>query len=312
MEVSKKDFFLFVKDRHFFQTCLGKIGLRGLFCQDEKELIENVYNEIPEGIVIDLELTFGVSAEYVLKSIKKINFLLEVPVLIVCSKGKLAQLDFGKLDIDDFLVRPLEEVICIKMLELIKTRSKRTLDANPLTKLPGNTSIISKIQTLIEEKKDFALGYVDLNYFKAYNDRYGFLRGDEVIKMLARILVNLVNQIPGDSFVGHIGGDDFVFIVSPMYAQNLARQIISFFDEIIPSFYDEEDLQLGKITSKDRQGKVREFPIMTVGIAIVLNTDKYRFRHYGEVARVAAELKKFVKKNRHISSYIIDRRSYQE
>ncbi len=308
----KKRFLLLVRDKELFESCLQKIGANGISCRDEKEFIQNLYNEIPECIVIDLESCSSEIFKRTLKSIKKMGFLLEVPILILCSKERLNSLDFTQLQVDDFLVYPLDEMVCIKTLEIIRARSKRTLDANPLTKLPGNTSIITRIQELIEEKKDFALGYVDLNNFKAYNDKYGFARGDDVIRMVARILVNLVNQIPKNTFVGHIGGDDFVFIVPPEDAKALAERIISFFDEIIPSFYDEEDLQAKRIVSTDRQGNIKEFPIMTIGIAIVLNTDRYRFSHYGEIAKVAAELKAFVKKQRDISSYIIDRRNAPE
>jgi len=281
----------------------------GIFCSDPREFIQTLYSETPESIIIDLELKYEISIQDLLESIKKMEFLLEVPILILCSKERLSSLDFTKLQIDDFLVYPLDEVVCIKALEIMITRSKRTLDANPLTKLPGNTSIITKIQELIEQKKDFALGHVDLNNFKAYNDKYGFLRGDEVIKMLARILVNSVNQIQEDTFVGHIGGDDFVFIVPPSYAKSISEQVISYFDEIIPFFYDAEDLRSGKIISKDRLGNIKEFPIMTVGIAIVMSTERRRFKHYGEVAKTVAEVKEFVKKNKEISSYAIDRRS---
>ena len=307
--IYKKRFLLLVKDVELFKRSLKKMGATGIFCKDEKEFMENLYNEIPECIVVDLEFSSGTGFEDILKSIKKTGFLLEVPILIICSKERLESLDLSRLQVDDFLILPLDEIVCTKVLEVIRARSKRTLDANPLTKLPGNTSIITKIQELIEDKKDFALGYVDLNNFKAYNDKYGFSRGDEVIKMVARILINLVNQIPKDHFVGHIGGDDFVFIVPPEEAKTLAERIISFFDEIVPSFYDEEDLKLKKIVATDRQGNIKEFPIMTIGIAIILSTKKYRFKHYGEVAKIAAELKSFVKERRDISSYIIDRRS---
>ncbi len=271
--------------------------------------MESLYLSIPDAIILDLDFPFSVPVEKVIKSIKKTNFLIEIPIVIICTHKGLKKLDFKKIPIDDFLLRPLEEITCIKRLELIKLRTSRTLDANPLTKLPGNTSIIYIIQTLIEEKKDFALGYVDLNNFKAYNDKYGFSRGDEVIKMLARVLTNLVNEIPGElAFVGHIGGDDFVFIVPPDKAETLAEQIISYFDEIIPSFYDEEDRERGKIISKDRQGNIREFPIMTVAIAIVKNCEGFRLRHYGEVVKIATELKEYVKKFKEKSMYMVNRR----
>jgi len=307
--VHKKKFLFLVKEKELFKRCLEQMKAEGTFCSNPQEFIQNLYSEIPESIIIDLELKYDISLQDMLESIKKMEFLLEVPILVLCSKEKLNSLDFTKLQIDDFLVYPLDEIVCIKALEVMRARSKRTLDANPLTKLPGNTSIITKIQELIEQEKDFALGYVDLNNFKAYNDKYGFLRGDEVIKMLARVLVNSVNQIREDTFVGHIGGDDFVFIVPPLYAKSISEQVISYFDEIVPSFYDKEDLRSGKIISKDRLGNIKEFPIMTVAIAIVMSTERRRFKHYGEVAKTVAEVKEFVKKNRETSSYAIDRRN---
>jgi hypothetical protein len=97
--------------------------------------------------------------------------------------------------------------------------------------------------------------------------------------------------------------------VPPLYAKSISEQVISYFDEIVPSFYDKEDLRSGKIISKDRLGNIKEFPIMTVAIAIVMSTERRRFKHYGEVAKTVAEVKEFVKRNRETSSYAIDRRN---
>ncbi len=308
----KDKIFLLVNNKEFFEESLKRANLKGIFFESEKDLLNKIYISPPEILVIDLNYPFITPFQDIIKALRKVEYLLSVPILVISEKEKITELDFGSIQIDDFLMYPLDEKVFVKMIELIRERSKRTIDVNPLTRLPGNTTIISKIQVLIEEKKDFALGYVDLNHFKAYNDRYGFSRGDEVIRMLSRVLVNSVDQIPGERFVGHIGVDDFVFIVEPKYAEEVAKRIIYFFDEIIPSFYDEEDRKRGKIISKDRQGNIKEFPIMTVSIAIVLSTSRYRFSHYGEVSKVAAELKEFIKMNsRERSAYIIDRRSYR-
>ncbi len=312
---SKKKIFFFVKDKEIFKKCAEKIGVKGMFFNSSQELVQSVYSqtaEVPECIVVDMEFEKfknNIGLKDLLKSIKNTQFLLGVPVLVICSKDGLNSLDFNELQVDDFLLYPLDELVCIKMLEVIRARSNRTLDANPLTKLPGNTSIINKVTELIEEEKDFAFGYVDLDNFKAFNDKYGFARGDDVIRLLARILVNVVNQVKGENFVGHIGGDDFVFIVPPIYAETVSRQIINFFDDIIPSFYDEEDLKRGKIIAEDRQGNIQEFPIMKVSIAIAINIEKRRFKHYGEMAKVLAELKEVAKKNKERSTYVIDRRN---
>ncbi|HDD35668.1 MAG TPA: diguanylate cyclase, partial [Candidatus Desulfofervidus auxilii] len=244
-----------------------------------------------------------------IKVFKESPIFLEVPIIALCSLEKLKELKWEKTHLDDFVVRPIKEAEFLKRIELVMIRATRILDANPLTKLPGNTTIISVIQKLIACNKEFALGYVDLNYFKAYNDRYGFVRGDEVIKLLARIITNVVNVIKGETFVGHIGGDDFVFIVPPEQAENVAKQIIEYFDQIVPSFYDQEDRQKGKILSKNRKGELETFPLMTLAIAIVRNYGNYRLKHYGQAIKVITELKKWAKKDRSKSTYVIERRS---
>jgi len=306
-----KGIFLFVspQDQDFFKKTLGKVGYKLCFYTEGKHFLEELCAQPPDGVILDLEFPFFVPPIQIVQMFKTSNFLLEVPIIAICSLNTLQKIELNKLLIDDFILRPLREVELIKRFELVKLRASYTLDANPLTKLPGNTTIISKIQSLIEQDKDFALGYVDLNYFKAYNDKYGFSRGDEVIKMLARVLTNIVHSLPDEAFVGHIGGDDFVFIVPPEEAENIAKQIIAYFDEIIPSFYDSKDRKKGKIISKDRQGRVQEFPIMTVAIAIVRNWGNYRFKHYGQVVKIVAELKKWAKADRSKSTYVIERRS---
>jgi diguanylate cyclase (GGDEF)-like protein len=183
----------------------------------------------------------------------------------------------------------------------------RALDANPLSKLPGNTSIIQRIQQLIDNGDDFALAYCDLDYFKSYNDKYGFSRGDEVLMMAARVIVNTIRSYQGvSSFVGHVGGDDFVFILPPDKVEDACKRIIKAFDEIVPHFYDPADRKRGNITSVDREGNTKIFPLMAISLAVVVNTER-RIEHYGEVSSIAMELKKKAKEDPK-SSYVIDRR----
>ncbi|MFW6324163.1 MAG: GGDEF domain-containing protein, partial [Desulfovibrionales bacterium] len=192
-------------------------------------------------------------------------------------------------------------------ISLALHRSIRELDANPLTKLPGNTSIIHRIQELIERREDFALAYVDLDHFKSFNDKYGFSRGDEVLMMTARVIVNTIRSMLGVSgFVGHVGGDDFVFILPPDIAEDACRRILENFDGIVPHFYDAEDRRRGKIVSVDRQGREQEFSLMTVSIGVVLNRNG-NLEHYGQASQTAMNLKKKAKENPK-SSYVVDRR----
>jgi len=190
---------------------------------------------------------------------------------------------------------------------LALARASRSLDANPLNKLPGNTSIIGRIQDLIDHRVDFALAYADLDYFKSFNDKYGFSRGDEVLMMTARIIVNTVRAIGGPkAFVGHVGGDDFVFILTPDRVEDACRAVVRSFDDIVPHFYDAADREHGYIQSVDREGNHRAFPLMALSIAVIFNRDG-RLKHYGEASQLAMNLKKKAKENPK-SCYVLDQR----
>jgi diguanylate cyclase (GGDEF)-like protein len=152
------------------------------------------------------------------------------------------------------------------------------------------------------------VAYADLDYFKAFNDKYGFSRGDEVIRMTARVITNGVREeISEGSFVGHVGGDDFLFLVPPDRVDRICEEILKNFDLIVTTFYDEEDRMKRRIETVDRQGNPATFPIMSLSIAVVTN-ERRTFTHFGEISAVAAEVKKYVKGKKG-SNYFKDRRT---
>lgn len=244
----------------------------------------------------------------VARMLKEENVYSQVPVLLCLTAEEAeADVDWCSAVADDFLVFPGPPRVLRARLELALNRAARTLDANPLTRLPGNTSIIKKTQSLIDQNQDFALGYCDLDYFKPYNDKYGFSRGDEVLMMTSRIILNSVHNLSLPfSFVGHVGGDDYVFIVPVGAAETACKKIIAAFDDIIPQFYDDEDRERGGIISTDRRNVVRSFPLMGISIAVVFNRNG-SLKHYGEASSLAMSLKKAAKKSAE-SSYALDRR----
>ena len=239
---------------------------------------------------------------------KEENIYSQVPVVLCLSLDEAdGYTDWMDFVADDFVVFPSPNHIIRARLDLAIARPLRTLDANPLSRLPGNTSIIKQTQRLIDRNQDFALLYCDLDYFKPFNDKYGFARGDEVLMMTARIIHNAVhNQNLPVSFVGHIGGDDFVCIVPVEAAESTCKTIVSDFDSIIPQFYDAEDIARNGILSVDRQNNVRTFLLMSISIAVVFNIDG-SLGHYGKASSRAVELKKVAKKFSS-SSYVLDQR----
>lgn len=192
------------------------------------------------------------------------------------------------------------------MSHRLKELEEVNLDANPLTRLPGNLAIEKALLTRLQRQRRFAFCHVDLDNFKAFGDHYGYARGSEVLKMVGQILERLGESGRQDTFIGHIGGDDFVLICPPERASGLCQQIIKEFDAAIPDFYDADDRGRGYIISRDRNEVVQQFSIMTMSIAVVTN-ERRDITSPMQVAEVAAQLKKYAKSFPK-SIFVIDQR----
>jgi diguanylate cyclase (GGDEF)-like protein len=169
------------------------------------------------------------------------------------------------------------------------------LDASPLTRLPGGIAIENVLKKRLESGQPIAFSVLDLDNFKAFNDRYGYANGSEVIKEAARIIENSVKAKGSpDDFIGHVGGDDFVVITTPDYMREIATEVINQFDRRMPDFYDPAERERGYILGKTRQGVEMQFPIMTISIAIVTN-ERRKLTNPLEASEIAAELKDYAK-----------------
>ncbi len=281
------------------------------FYSSGAEAVENILEELPDIFIADMDMP-DLSGAEVITMVKGENVYRKIPALLCLDKRKFSpDVDWDSVPADDFILLPAGPEELKSRIGLALARSYRSMDANPLTRLPGNTSIINFVQSSIDRREDFALGYCDLDFFKSFNDKYGFARGDEVLMMTARILLNMVrSHAPGKSFVGHVGGDDFVFAVRPDLAVLVCENVIKSFDGIIPQFYDAEDRQRGSIVSSDRQGVIRNFPLMAISIAVVLN-EGGSLTHFGQVAQIVSKLKSKAKESPY-SNYIVDRRKYSQ
>lgn len=179
--------------------------------------------------------------------------------------------------------------------------------SNPLTGLPGNNLINEEISRRLKQGILFAVGYVDLDHFKPFNDRFGFEKGDQVIRFLGQLLKEHVLSWDSNGFVGHIGGDDFVFVVRYSGVDKLCERILHDFEAKIGQFHEPQCVQLGYYESVDRQGQVRSFPLLSLSIAVVTNKERL-FQSYGHLASVATEVKSVVKRIPG-NSYFVDRRA---
>jgi diguanylate cyclase (GGDEF)-like protein len=208
---------------------------------------------------------------------------------------------------DDYIIKPFDPIELLARVKGTLRRAKEMRNLSPLTGLPGNIRIQEEIERNVRDDRPFAVLYCDLDNFKAYNDQKGFVRGDRLIQSTARIIQDAVVEFAGsDGFVGHVGGDDFVAVVPPETAEDVAKRIVERFDGDIHEFYEREDVERGYIEVEDRKGVMQKLPLAGVSVGIA-TTEVRRFAHYGEAVSVATEMKQFAKREAR-SSYAVDRR----
>ncbi len=273
---------------------------------DGEEAIQKIYQHFPDIVILDYFMPKK-NAIDIIKKLKSQPLYSNIPIMILtANKDRQLKLKSLNLDIEDFLVKPADmEEIIIKAKSIIK-KNKSILDTNPLTKLPGNPSLQEKIEKCILSGKMFSVLYCDINNFKPYNDKYGFEAGDVVIKNTANLLVEIATQQDRNSFVGHIGGDDFIIIADYENTVPIAERIVKNFDSTSPSFYNEEDRNAGFIISKNRKGTTEEFPLVSLSIGVVHNKN-IKLHSFAQVSKIGSELKHHAKKFNK-SAYVIDRR----
>jgi GGDEF domain-containing protein len=195
-----------------------------------------------------------------------------------------------------------------EMGQKLKALEEMKLDSSPLTHLPGGLAIENALRARLEHAEPFAFCLIDVDNFKAYNDRYGYSRGNSVLTQAAQIIVE-ADQRLGDprDFVGHIGGDDFVVLTVPARFEAVCKEIIARFDGAIPALYDAEDRERGYIEGETRQGVQTRFPFASLSIAVVTN-QKAAIDSHIKVSEIAAALKEYAKTIAG-SKYIVDRRT---
>jgi diguanylate cyclase (GGDEF)-like protein len=274
---------------------------------DGEEAVHVVRSKPVDLVLLDYNMP-KMNGRQVCLEIKKDLLLQHIPIIMLTGKGelddKIKGIDAGA---DDYIVKPFEPKELLARIRMILRRTQRDLEANPLTRLPGNVSILNELSLRLETKALFAVCYIDLNKFKSYNDTYGFEHGDEVIRETARILIRATKEFGNpDDFIGHIGGDDFVIVTNLATVDNICKKIIDDFDTTAPFFYNEEARKNGYIIAKDRQGKEQKIPLISVSIGVVTNEFR-NIEHVAQISEIGAELKCAAKAVEH-STCVRDKR----
>ncbi|MBU0481371.1 MAG: diguanylate cyclase [Proteobacteria bacterium] len=291
--------------------CLVLLETRGyqpIFPESLKETVSVILEDPPDLLIVDMAFAGGGYREVIRVAsscLQKAN----MPILLIINDKVLPAIRWDELPVDDILVEPLNPDEVVSRIMLAESRMARVFDNNPLSKLPGNTSIIRMIQKNLDSGRNYGVCYLDIDNFKPYNDRYGFAQGDDVILMVARLIVNVVEEIAReDSFVGHVGGDDYVFIVPREKVEKVCERLLANFSVVRNMFLSAEDLEAGAFIGTDRLGKETRFELLSISVAVVVTGEGTEFRHFGEVVAAASQIKHFVKKQSG-SNYLIDRRN---
>lgn len=280
-----------------FQTMSNRIlkdHYRTVSFGDLQSALDHIYNNTPSLVVIEIARGDDSTISF-LSLLKEDPLFSRLPILVVFD-GDIDPLGWENIIFEDYVRKADAERDILPRVNLGIMRFERVVEINPLTRLPGNLSITRQIQRRLDSNEIFALAYADLDNFKPFNDRYGFGRGDELIRITGRIILNIVKDSQSQGyFVGHIGGDDFVIIMKPDLIEKAAETIVEEFDTLIAGFYDPADWDAGYIFAADRKGIWSKLPVTSISIGI-MDTEKRTFSHYGELMQRASEMNGYAKK----------------
>lgn len=281
----------------------GAVGVPVETVDTPDALMHRLRQRRPRAIVVDARTAWDDGRAAVARA-KRDAYTAVVPLVLLAPPGRAA--DGIRAGADDVLPSDGDPGEARARLDALLQRSDRDLGAHPSTRLQGAPAIEAEIEARLGTP--FAVCYADLDHFKEFNDRYSYTEGDRIIRILAALLHDSVTAFcPGEGFVGHIGGDDFIFIVPRARADEVCAAILRSFDELVPFQYSEHDRRAGYFFGKDRRGQLHRVPLMTLSIGVVTNARR-TFADAATVSALATEMKTYAK-TLPGSVYAIDRRT---
>jgi len=294
---------------NLIQSRLSARGYDVIEKENGEDVLTYLEDERVDLILISTEIDRRGGAGLIAK-VRQKPHLASVPIIMMTDAEHLADLvvcqDRGY---DDFLIKPFDSLVLQLRITLNIRRTLERVNANALTHLPGNHAIERIVAQKIQAGDPFSVLYVDINQFKSFNDRYSFEKGDDVLRHTAQLLKGTAAKVikKGDSFIGHIGGDDFIVVLHPDDEEPYARAFLEEFDRIIVTYYNDEDRGRGSVRVKNRRGKLENFSLMSCSVA-ACSTRSRAYKSLAEIAQDAGQVKSFLK-SQPGSAYLRDRRS---
>jgi diguanylate cyclase (GGDEF)-like protein len=263
---------------------------------DTTDALERAVRFAPDLIILDVVMP-DICGYDLCRIFRNDTRTAHLPIILLTSKSDLDDKVTGlEAGADDYIVKPFQAAEVLARLKTHLRRANQQKSFSPLTGLPGNVIIEEEIKKCLSRSDlPFAILYLDLDNFKSFNDTYGFVKGDELLRSTSNILRQTIQDIsPLHSFVGHIGGDDFIIVVPAEQMETACNSIIEQINATMPSFYNEEDRKRGYVTSHDRRGIMQQFPLVTISIAAITNKNN-TLTELNQIGELAAALKKRAK-----------------
>ena len=288
------------------------------FARDGAKGIDMVSERNPDLVLLDIKME-PMDGYQVCIELKNNPVTADTPIIFLTAASDYMDEAKGfQLGAADYITKPFVPMVVLARIRLhlklaqslkeLQRLYKLALDSNPITQLPGNNSIHQHIDNLLAENRKQHVLYIDLDNFKSFNDKYGFAKGDEVIKFTADLLVGLMQELQiTDGFIGHIGGDDFMVTVGNSDAMDYINGLLNRFERQIIDFYTKEDAEAGHIRMKNRQGVTVDFPIISLSV-VGVNLSFRDYPNYLYISDICAELKHHAKSIPG-STVLIDRRT---
>ncbi len=270
-------------------------GMDVICAVDGVEALKRARQERPNLIILDIMMP-DMDGYELCRQLRRGFLTSNIPIIMLTALDQMPDKVKGMSEgADDYITKPFHPSELRTRVTAHLRRSERDIETSPLTRLPGNLAVERALKERIERDEPFAVCYFDLDNFKPYNDKYGFVAGDVVLKMLSELIVRAVLQEGNeDDFIGHEGGDDFVVITTPDQAEAICQAVVTGFDEAILDQYNAEDRAQGYCVSYDRQGSEVAYPFMSVSVAVVTN-QRRKLVHPGQIAMIAVEVLKYAK-----------------
>lgn len=252
-------------------------------------------NARPNCLIVPLSLLGGVPGMQSLRAVDGDARYGRLSIIATLTPDEWPAAAWTTLHADEILLTTATDEELLARVQRCLARERRDQNLNPVTGLPGNAAILREAEARLQHGEPFAMAYLDLDHFKPFNDKYGFPRGDEVLRMTARLVVNAVHGIQAEpAFVAHTGADDFMFMAPSGRIGPACDELTRNFDLLIPDYYDEEDRIRGAIHAIDRQGDSTTYPLMTCSIAVV-DTGAHTVKYVADISTRAAQVKDFTK-----------------